>query len=160
MEFFLKADKFFRDILNRFSCFLPQLLFRIFLAYEFAQSGLEKLHGDNWFSDLIDEGKFPFPFNIVPAQISWNLSMGAELIGAVALFLGLGTRYWCVTLMILDAVAWISVHAGNGYNVCDDGWELPLIYMIMFVALLTQGAGKLSVDYWISKKIESRKLFG
>ena len=45
---------------------------RLLLAYEFWQAGVEKFNGENWFADIQDE--FPFPFNIVPPEISWQLS--------------------------------------------------------------------------------------
>lgn len=43
-------------------------------------------------------------------------------------------------------VAWASVHAGNGYNVCDTGYKLPLIYLMMLIPLLLSGPGKASLD--------------
>ena len=136
-------------LLNRAGEWLSPLGLRLLLAYEFWQAGFEKLHGDNWFADIQDQ--FPFPFNLVPVDISWQLSTWTELIGPVALVLGLGTRFVSVSLIILTIVAWVSVHAGNGYNVSDNGFKLPLIYLIMFVPLLLSGPGKLSLDHWIAR---------
>ncbi len=136
-------------LLNRAGEWLSPLGLRLLLAYEFWQAGIEKLHGDNWFADIQDQ--FPFPFNLVPVDISWQLSTWTELIGPVALVLGLGTRFVSVSLIILTIVAWVSVHAGNGYNVSDNGFKLPLIYLIMFVPLLLSGPGKLSLDHWIAR---------
>ncbi|MDP2833454.1 MAG: DoxX family protein [Pseudomonadota bacterium] len=137
-------------LLDRAGEWLAPLGPRLLLAYEFWESGLEKLHGENWFADIQDQ--FPFPFNVVPPEISWQISTWAELIGPVLLVLGLGTRFASVSLIILTVVAWASVHAGNGYNVVDNGWKLPLIYLIMFVPLLLSGPGKLSLDHWIARK--------
>lgn len=67
------------------------------------------------------------------------------------LLLGLGTRFASVSLIVLTIVAWISVHAGNGYNVCDNGYQLPLMYLVMLVPLLLSGPGKLSLDHWIAR---------
>lgn len=53
-------------------------------------------------------------------------------------------------------VAWASVHAGNGYNVCDNGWKLPLIYLVMFLPLMLTGPGKLSLDHWIKGRVLGR----
>lgn len=136
-------------LLNRAGEWLSPLGLRLLLAYEFWQAGFEKLHGDNWFADIQDQ--FPFPLNLVPVDISWQLSTWTELIGPVALVLGLGTRFASVSLIILTIVAWVSVHAGNGYNVSDNGFKLPLIYLIMFVPLLLSGPGKLSLDHWIAR---------
>ncbi len=138
-------------LLNRFGEFLPQLGLRLLLAYEFWESGLEKWHGENWFADIQD--RFPFPFDLVPVDISWRISTWTELIGPVALVLGLGTRFASISLIILTIVAWASVHAGNGYNVADNGWKLPLIYLIMFLPLLFGGPGKLSLDHLIARRL-------
>ncbi len=138
-------------LLNRFGEWLAPLGLRLLLAYEFWQAGVEKLHGENWFGDIQDQ--FPFPFSVVPVEISWQISTWAELIGPVALVLGLGTRFASVSLIILTIVAWVSVHAGNGYNVSDNGFKLPLIYLIMFAPLLLSGPGKLSLDHWLARRL-------
>ena len=137
--------------LNFAGNFLPQLGLRLLLAYEFWESGIEKLHGENWFVDI--QSQFPFPFNIVPPEISWQMATWFELIGPIALIFGLATRFFSFSLVILTIVAWASVHAGNGYNVADNGYKLPLIYLIMFAPLLFNGAGKLSLDYFLRKKM-------
>jgi len=66
---------------------------------------------------------------------------------------GLGTRFTAATLIILDIVAWASVHAGNGYNVCDNGYKLPLIYLMMLIPLLLSGPGKASLDALIRQRL-------
>lgn len=128
---------------------LPQLALRVLLAYEFWESGIEKLRDENWFGDVMD--KFPFPFSLVPIDISWFLATWSELIGAVCLLIGLATRFFSLTLIILDIVAWYAVHAGNGYNVCDNGYKLPLLYLVLLLPLFFSGPGKASMDYLIAK---------
>lgn len=124
---------------------------RLLLAYEFGIAGLEKLRGENWFADI--QEAFPFPFSVVPVDISWFLATWTELIGAAALVIGLGTRFWAVSLLILDIVAWVSVHGGNGYNVCDNGYKLPLLYALMLVPLVLSGPGRLSIDHWLRSRV-------
>lgn len=120
---------------------------RLLLAYEFGVAGIEKLSGENWFADI--QGDFPFPFSVVPVDVSWFLATWTELIGAAALAIGLGTRLWAVGLLILDVVAWVSVHGAHGYNVCDNGYKLPLMYALMLLPLVLSGPGRASVDAWI-----------
>jgi putative oxidoreductase len=127
---------------------------RLLLAWEFWESGVMKFNGDNWFMDIQDS--FPFPFNWVPVDISWFLATWSELLGAIALVVGLGTRLFSISLIILTFVAWTSVHAGNGYNVCDNGYKLPLMYLVMLLPLLLSGPGKLSVDYWLAHHFQKR----
>jgi putative oxidoreductase len=137
-------------LINRAGEWLAPLGLRLLLAYEFFESGLEKWRGENWFADIQDQ--FPYPFSLVPPEISWQIATWSELLGPVALVIGLGTRFASLTLIVLTLVAWASVHAGNGYNVCDNGFKLPLIYLIMFVPLLLSGPGKLSLDHWIARR--------
>ena len=135
--------------LDRIGGFLPQLGLRLVLAYEFWESGVEKFHGENWFGEV--RASFPFPFNLMPVELSWQLAMWTELLGAVGLVLGLGTRFWALGLIVVDVVAWASVHAGNGYNVCSNGWKLPLFYLVMLLPLLFQGAGRASLDHLVAR---------
>lgn len=141
----------FCGFLESLGTYIPRLGLRLFLAYEFWLSGVEKYYGINWFMEIRSD--FPFPFNFVPAEISWQLSTWFELIGAIALVLGLATRFISMSLVILTIVAWAAVHAGNGYNVCDNGYKLPMVYLIMFIPLFFNGAGKISLDHFIWKRI-------
>ncbi|ACL73712.1 DoxX family protein [Thioalkalivibrio sulfidiphilus HL-EbGr7] len=127
---------------------------RLLLAFEFGRAGLEKLGGDNWFEFIKDD--FMFPFNIIPVGLSWFLATWTEILAAIALIIGLGMRFAVISLIILDIVAWHSVHAGNGYNVCDNGWLLPLFFLVMLVTLLFTGPGKLSVDALIKRRLSVR----
>jgi putative oxidoreductase len=137
-------------IANNVGSWLPGLVLRLLLAWEFGEAGLEKLRGENWFNDIADQ--FPFPFSVIPTEISWQMATWFEVGGALLLVAGLATRFISVSLVILTIVAWAAVHAGNGYNVCDNGWKLPLIYLVMFVPLVFQGAGRLSVDRWFANR--------
>lgn len=135
--------------LDRVGTFLPQLALRLLLAFEFGQSGLEKLRGENWFADIQDG--FPFPFHLLPPAISWGIATWVEILGAAALIVGLATRLVSASFIVLTIVAWMSVHAGLGYNVCDNGYKLPLIYIVLLLPLLFQGAGRASVDHYLRR---------
>jgi len=133
--------------------YLTMLPLRLLLAWEFWEAGLEKFNGENWFEGI--KGDFPFPFNVVPTDISWFISTWTEMLGALALVVGLATRFTAVSLIVLDIVAWASVHSGNGYNVCDNGFKLPLIYLVLLIPLVLSGPGKASVDAWIKQRFFS-----
>lgn len=141
--------------LDRVGDYLAPLGLRLVLAYEFWESGVMKLDANGplgpapgWFAGL----EYPFPFNILPDALNWLIAMWAELVGAVLLLVGLATRPAALVLIILDIVAWTSVHAGNGYNVCDNGWKLPLLFLVMLLPLVLRGGGKLSLDYPIARR--------
>jgi putative oxidoreductase len=157
-----------RSKLNAINTWLPQLALRLLLAWEFGEAGFEKLHGTNWFADLT----FPFPFNLLPPDVSWNISMFFEIVGAFALAFGLATRFFSISLIILTIVAIASVHWPDhyttfshllqGYRIIDENndgfgnYKLPLMYIVMFLPLLFGGAGKASVDYWLNKKCQAQ----
>jgi putative oxidoreductase len=144
---------------------VPQLFLRLLLAWEFGESGFEKLHGTNWFADLT----FPFPFNLLTPDISWGISTFFEIVGAFALAFGFATRFFSLSLMILTIVAISTVHWPEhfsnlsellkGYRIVDENgdgfgnYKLPLIYLVMFLPLLLSGAGKLSIDHLIKAKL-------
>jgi putative oxidoreductase len=130
--------------------YVGMLPLRLLLAWEFGEAGLKKLRGENWFGEIRDE--FPFPFNVVSADASWFLATWGELLGAAALAIGLGTRVMGTSLFVLTVVAWAAVHAGNGYNVCDNGWKLPLIYLAILIPLILSGPGRVSVDHLLFKR--------
>jgi putative oxidoreductase len=130
---------------------------RLVLAWEFFEAGREKFSGSNWFMDI--QGKFPFPFNIVPADISWTMATWTELLAAIGLFLGLGTRFWAFSLSVLTIVATAAVHWPDnwmmfsdllqGYAITDKGhgnYKLPLLYLLMLLPLFMRGPGRLSLD--------------
>jgi putative oxidoreductase len=131
---------------------------RLILAWEFGEAGFEKLRGENWFGHIHD--KFPFPFNVVPAELSWFMATWFEIIGAFALVLGLFTRFFAFSLLILTFVAAAAVHWPEGWATLGELWEgyaitnrgagnfkLPLLFALMLLPLVLQGAGKLSVDH-------------
>jgi|MudIll2142460700_1097286.scaffolds.fasta_scaffold05849_1 putative oxidoreductase len=138
------------NVIDSLGGWLGMLSLRLILAYEFWESGVEKFRGENWFADI--QSSFPFPFSVVPVDISWSLATWVELIAPIMLVLGFGTRFWAVALLVLDVVAWYAVHAGNGYNVCDNGFKLPLLYLMMLIPLVLSGPGKLSIDYWMRQR--------
>lgn len=136
--------------LNTLGAYVSMLPLRLLLAYEFWDSGVEKFVGTNWFGEIQDQ--FPWPLNAVPVDVSWFLATWFELVGAVALVLGLATRFFSVSLVILTWVAIEAVHVGHGYTISEGGWKLPLIYILMFVPLILSGPGRLSLDCWLKRR--------
>lgn len=149
--------------LDKLGQWIALLGLRALLGWEFFESGREKLFGHNWFADIQDQ--FPFPFDLVPPAISWQLATWVELIGGVALLLGLATRFFGVALAVLTVVAIAAVHwpaewAGFGelwlgYAITDDGhgnFKLPLLFLAMLIPLILLGPGRLSMDAWIRRR--------
>jgi putative oxidoreductase len=146
---------------------LAPLGLRLLLAWEFWESGIEKYRGENWFSGI--QADFPFPFNIVPSDISWGMATWFELVGGLALLLGFGTRFFAFSLFVLTIVATSAVHwpmdwqtlkdLAMGYAISNDGFgnfKLPLLFAAMLLPLIFRGAGKFSLDALVAAFIDRR----
>ena len=155
------------NILDPAGDWFALLPIRLLLAWEYGRAGLFKLRGNNWFANVQDN--FPFPFNIVPVEISWFLATWFEIIGALGLLLGLFTRFWAFSLIILTIVAVAGVHwpdqwdslaeLWKGYSVTDKGFgnfRIPLLFIAMLVPLLFKGAGRMSFDHALAQKLGYR----
>jgi putative oxidoreductase len=77
----------------------------------------------------------------------WGLLAAcAETFGGVAFILGLGTRLACIPLIFAMIVAFL-MHRNNGdsFNV----YSFSLTLLVVFVAFMFIGSGKLSLDYYL-----------
>ncbi len=92
---------------------LASLGLRLYLAPPLLSAGYTKLVGDNWFPALQDS--FPFPFDVIPAGVSWFLATWTELLGGLLLVIGAGVRLVAIPLMIVMWVGAVSVHWENGW---------------------------------------------
>ena len=87
------------------------LLIRLILGPVLIAAGWEKLADENWFS----QGVLPFPFSVLPTELSWFLASWTEFLGGICLLLGLAVRLWSIPLAIAMLVAAVSVHWDNGW---------------------------------------------
>lgn len=133
--------------LNRLGRFLPQLALRAALAWEFWIAGQHKLHGADWLAGL--PRRTPLPLTPGAAGTVWFILTWVELLGAVALLTGFGTRFAAFVLILLEAAAWFVLHATAGGH----GGERPLLYMAMLGPLLFSGPGLFSLDHWVVRRI-------
>lgn len=137
---------------------------RLILAWEFGEAGFEKRNGQNWFGHVQDE--LPFPFDLAPHELSWFLATWVEIIGAFALALGLFTRFFAFSLLVLTFVAVAAVHwpeswgtlgeLWKGYAIRNEGFgnfKLPLLFALMLLPLVLSGPGKLSLDHLLARVV-------
>lgn len=54
-------------------------------------------------------------------------------------------------------VAILSVHLGNGFEAGNNGFEIPLYYIIMLLTLIVFGPGRFSLDHVLKNYLSSKK---
>ena len=122
---------------------LPLLFLRLVLAYGFYNPVMMKLKDVNAIGGWFESMGYPLPY------LNAYLATITEGLGVILLVLGLGTRIISVPLMIAMLVAIFTVHYANGFNAGDNGYEIPLYYLLMLFTLFIMGPGRLSVDHLI-----------
>ena len=125
---------------------VPPLAFRLILAYGFYKPAMAKLDDVHAIGDWFAGMGLPAPY------FQAYLVTGTEFLGVILLTLGLGVRIISIPLIITMLVAIKTVHWGNGFEAGQNGYEIPLYYILMLVSLICTGAGKVSVDYLIGRR--------
>lgn len=120
---------------------VPLLLFRLILAYGFYQPAMMKITGLSGVAEWFGSMGYPAP------EVSAFLAALTEGLGVVLLTLGLGTRYIAIPLMFVMVVAIFTVHISNGFAAGDNGFEIPLYYLLMLFTLMVYGSGRISLDH-------------
>jgi len=90
---------------------------------------------------------FPDPLG-VGSSASLGLAVFAEVLCALFVVLGLGTRLATVPLIITMGVAAFVIHGADPYKVK----EKALLYLIAYLVLFLTGPGKLSIDHQLAKR--------
>lgn len=75
-----------------------------------------------------------------------------ELVGGMLLAVGLLTRLVAIQVIGFMAVATFYVHWGNGFLWIKGGYEYPLFWGLVALAILFRGGGPLSVDRAIGRE--------
>lgn len=122
------------------------LFIRLILAYGFLNPALMKVKDVSSIAEWFESINIPLP------MLNAYLATGTEILGVILLTLGLFTRIISIPLIITMLVAIVTVHWGNGFDAGENGFEIPLYYIIMLIALIAFGSGKFSVDYLLEKK--------
>ena len=122
------------------------LLARLTVGYVFMLTGWTKLHNLPRMIELFTGWGIPFPHIMTP------LASGIECFGGLFLILGLLTRISGGALAVVMAVAVVSAKFGD-----IDSAETLLgfeesTYFVVFTWLAVCGAGKASLDAWITKQ--------
>jgi putative oxidoreductase len=78
-----------------------------------------------------------------------------ETIGAICIILGLFTRFFAVALIVQFLVIIFVAHwgAGFGWNRPGGGWEYPLFWGLIWVAIALRGGGPYSLDRKLGREL-------
>jgi len=120
---------------------LSLLLARLAVAYGFYEPAMRKWSDIHAVSEWFGSMGIPFP------TLNAYMAATTELTGVVFLTLGLLTRLISIPLMIVMIVAISTVHLAHGFSAGDNGFEIPLYYMLFLAIFTSFGAGKFSLDY-------------
>lgn len=122
------------------------LLSRLVLAYGFYEPALMKWNNIDSVAQWFGSIGIPMP------TLNAYLAATTELLGVVLIAIGFLTRFISIPLMIIMVVAIFTVHIGNGFSAGDNGFEIPLYYLLFLGLFLSHGAGRFSVDQLVFKK--------
>ncbi|MFJ3485159.1 DoxX family protein [Pseudomonas sp. NPDC090202] len=125
---------------------------RILVGIIFMAHGSQKLFGMFGGYGLEGTGQYMASLGLNPGYLMALLSGSAEFFGGLALFLGLLVRPAAVVLIVMLVVAILSVHIHNGLFMANNGYEFGLALLGAAIAVLFEGAGRLSLDRAIAGK--------
>ena len=139
------VHKKIKDILINFQS-ISLLLARLVVAYGFFEPAKAKWSDINAIADWFGSMGIPFP------TLNAYMAASTEALGVVLLTLGLFTRLISIPLMFVMVVAIVTVHLPHGFEAGNNGFEIPLYYMLFLFIFLSHGAGKFSLDHLIFGK--------
>jgi putative oxidoreductase len=108
----------------------------IFLGHAYAKATLYTFAGTEHY----------FVANGFPAWTVYPV-FAIELVGGIAMILGLGTR-WVSLALVPVMVGAIKPHVGNGMNFSNPGggWEFPALLLVLLAVQVVLGSGALALD--------------
>lgn len=127
---------------------------RVLVGYGFIEHGFAKLsRGPDAFAGIVRQLGVPLP------HIAAWLTIGTELVGGLALFLGAFVVWASIPTAAVLLVAMVTVHLPYGFSSVKllsvsasgaqfgpVGYEVDLLYLAALVTLSLQGPGPLSID--------------
>lgn len=131
------------SIFNRLEKLFPivQFLIRLWVARVFWKAGMTKI--SNWDSTVAlfaNEYKVP----LLSPEIAALMATAAELACPVLLVLGFGARFAAFALLVMTAVIEFTYMS----------FPIHQVWAIFLLVILVKGAGPLSVDNFLRKKLE------
>ncbi len=128
-------------------------MIRFFTGLILMPHGAQKLFG--WFGGnglQVTAESFATHLGLEPGMFFAVLVGATEFFGGLFLALGFLTRPAAVAITILMAVAVLNIHLANGFFWTGGGYEYPLLWGLVSLALAFRGGGELSIDRSIGRE--------
>jgi putative oxidoreductase len=116
------------------------LVARLIVAYGFYGPAMMKWSNMKGVAEWFGSLGIPFP------TLNAYMAATTEITGVVLLTLGLFTRLISIPMIVVMIVAIVTVHLHNGFSCGNNGFEIPLYYMIFLLIFISHGAGRFSLD--------------
>jgi len=113
---------------------------RVIVAYGFYEPAIMKWNDINSVAEWFGSMGIPFPL------LNAYLVASIEITGVALLTLGLMTRFISLPMIAIMIVAIFTVHLPHGFSAANNGFEIPLYYMLFLLIFLSHGAGRFSFD--------------
>ena len=118
---------------------------RLAVATVFWYSAMTKLaNWDTAVALFVDEYKVPF----IPPEVAAYIAVAVEITTPILLVLGLLTRPAALVLLAMTAVIEVFVY--------PQAWPTHIQWAAMLLVLLCRGAGTLSLDHLLSRRLRAR----
>lgn len=123
---------------------ITHAILRIGAGILFCMHGMPKLFG--WFGGMGSEGQ--------SAELMSQMGLAGvlEVFGGLLIALGLLTRPVAFIVAIEMLVAYYQAHLPRGWVPYTNGGELALLYFVVWVFLVGNGAGPASIDGMLAKR--------
>ena len=126
-------------------------MIRFFTGLILMPHGAQKLFG--WFGgDITGTAGFFSQIGLEPALPLAYLVGATEFFGGLFLAIGFLTRPAAAGIAILMAVAAFKVHLANGFFWTGGGYEYPLLWGLIALAIFFRGGGEMSVDRAVGRE--------
>ena len=102
--------------------------------------------------ELREQQNFFLPFQSNPPFFfAWYVGI-IEFAGGICVAIGFLTRIFSVQLIGILFVATFVVHFQNGFLWIKGGYEYPLMWMLIMIAVTFRGGGPVSIDRQLPKE--------
>ncbi|MDQ0140371.1 DoxX family protein [Cupriavidus necator] len=130
------------DWLDRIPYTVLAIPLRLAVATVFWNSAMAKLA--NW-ATAVELFREEYRLPLLPPELAAYLAVSVELTAPVLLVLGLATRPVALILLGMTTVIQLFVY--------PLAWPTHIQWAAMLLVLLARGAGTLSVDWWIHRRL-------